>query len=368
MSLKIYELKNLVHNGWTIENRRNLEQVIGSDELKKLGKAFQKLEEDLYMDNAQVEGDVWIPTGEIKLSQINNDLALTLNSNITGFFVPNTTQKFLGKEINLETITKRIQEFQKNTINYFKNAKELPESALESKTMKKLFSPEFKTARRLNEDGYYVTTIIDKKTGKPVEAFIKRLTIDPDPTTSADEDWGIFIKNDTGKYELVGKRIFSKNKQLKKILPQWMDAEGGNDRFAGIGLREHQITVERMMQLGFDSIEICAEAQAFPFHYKSGFRVMPLENEISQEKINYAIDFWTKTTGISKDELKKAVVSRTDGDKTYIHSQTIENWRKMLFLKNNGKYCTGDTPMELRGEWLKRWKQMAKSQPILLDE
>lgn len=40
----------------------------------------------------------------------------------------------------------------------------------------------------------------------------------------------------------------------------------------------------------------------------------------------------------------------------------------MLFLKNNGKYCTGDTPMELRGEWLKRWKQMAKSQPILLDE
>lgn len=297
MSLKIYELKNLVHNGWTIENRRNLERVIGSDELKRLGKAFQKLEEDLYMDNAQVEGDIWIPTGKITLSQINKTPALTLNSNINGFYAPNTTQKFIGKDINLETITKRIREFQQKIIESFKAPKELPESAIEeSKTMKKLFSAEFKTAHRLNEDGYYVTTIIDKKTGKPVEAYVKCLINQPstDVNSMGYEWWGIFIKNNKGKYEPVGNRAFLPNKDFKKIFPQEMSATGGNDRFAGIGIREHQLTVERMMQLGFDSIEICSEAQAFPFHYKCGFRVIPFEREISKEKLDATIDYWVK--------------------------------------------------------------------------
>ena len=369
MQFDIRPLRNMIYNGWNISNRRKLQQTIGSDEIKKLEQALKKLKENAQLNNTEIEGDVWIPTGDIQLSQIDNAPALTLHAHINGFYVPNTLQRFIGKDINLETITKRIQEFQQNTINYFKTAKELPESALESKTMKKLFSPEFKTPHRINEDGYYVTTIIDKKTGKPVEAYIKCLVNDPASEKFLGyENWGIFIKNSEGKYEIVGNRAFSPDFRLNKICPQDMSAEGGNDRFSGIGLREHQITVERMMQLGLDSIEICAEAQAFPFHYKSGFRVVPLEKAISQEKIDKVTDYWAQTTGISKEALKNATVTRKEGDKIYFNSQTLENWRKLLYLKNNGKYCCGDTPMELKGDQLEHWKQLAKSQPILLDE
>ena len=368
MEFAIKTLRNLVSNGWNITNRRKLQQIIGSDELKKLGQAYKKLEIDSYKDTPEVEGDIWIPTGAINLSQRNRIPVLTFPSHINGFYVPNSIQKFIGEDINLETITKKIHEFQQNTINYFKNAKEFPESALESKTMKKLFSPEFKTTQGINKDGYYVTTIIDKKTGKPVEAYIKCTKKASNYDKNQFEAWDIFVKNDIGEYEHVGTREFSINKQLKKILPQWMDSEDGFDRFSGIGLREHQLTVERMIQEDLDTIEICAEAQAFPFHYKCGFRVIPSENEISQDKIDKTIDHWVKISGISKAELEKAIVSRKEGDKIYINTQTMENWRKLLYLKNNGKYCSGDTPMELKGEWLERWKQMDKSQPILLEE
>lgn len=368
MNFNINTLRNLVHNGWNISNRKNLKEVIGTDELKRLGQALKKLEQDSYQGTNEVEGEIWIPTGEIKLFQVNNTPTLTLPSYLHGFYIKNNIQRFIGKDINLETITNRLREFQQNAINYFKNAKELPKSALESKTMKKLFSPEFKTSQGINKDGYYVTTIIDKKTGKPVEAYIKCTKKASNYDKNQFEAWDIFVKNDIGEYEHVGTREFSINKQLKKILPQWMDSEDGFDRFSGIGLREHQLTVERMIQEDLDTIEICAEAQAFPFHYKCGFRVIPSENEISQERLDKAIDHWVKTTGISKAELEKAIVSRKEGDKIYIHSQTMENWRKLLYLKNNGKYCWGDTPMELKGEWLERWKQMAKSQPILLEE
>ena len=146
-----------------------------------------------------------------------------------------------------------------------------------------------------------------------------------------------------------------------------MDSVNNAGRFEGIGLRAHQIGVERMMQENLDTIQICAEAQAFPFHYKSGFRIVPMQIEVTPEKIKNLLEFWEEKSGISKEVLEKAIVSKNIDGKIIIDSKTMENWRKLLFLKNNGKYITGDTPMELRGEWLEKWKEMAKSQPILLD-
>ena len=67
------------------------------------------------------------------------------------------------------------------------------------------------------------------------------------------------------------------------------------------------------------------------------------------------------------ETLKKHIVSKVVDGKTILHSQTMENWGNLLYLKNNGKYVSRDTPMDLHGEWLEKWKQMALSQPILLD-
>ena len=377
--MNICTLRTLVYNGWNIANRKALQKCIGKEEFAKLGNAFKKLDERRYKrDLNPVRGDIWIPTGEISLSKRDGEFLLKFPVSLEDIYVRNDTQTFIGKDINLKTVTERVNEFQKKVIDYFKSAKELPESALESKTMRKLYTPEFKAARRMNEDGYYVTTIIDKSTGKPKEAYVQCISkshVKPEGAELSEitqktlelENWGIYTKDSQGKYELIGKRSFKIDRENNKLLPDWIDSQGGSDRFDGIGLRAHQIGVERMMQENLETVEICAEAPAFPFHYKSGFRVVPMQQKVPQERINRVLDFWVEKSGINKEILEKAIVYKTvDGEKL-LDTQTMENWRKLLYLKNNGKYIMGDTPMNLHGEWLDRWIQMAKSQPILID-
>lgn len=362
--MNISSLRGFVFNGWTIANRRALTKLIGKDEMTKLGKAYECLSkyDDGIPSLARTGHKIWIPRGDISLKMSDKQCLLSFPAHIGDFYVNKNTQSFRGKDINIKTITARVKAFEKNVVDYFKNAKELPKSALESKTMKKLFSQEFKPARRFNEDGLHVTTLIDKKTGKAVEAYVKPISI-----SDAHESWGIYVKNVAGEYELVGQRRFRIDRDAGKILPDWMDSVGGNERYAGIGLRAHQIGVERMMQENFKTVEICAEAQAYPFHYKSGFRVIPMEMEVPQERLNNVLNNWAELSGIDVETLKKHMVSKVVDGKTILHSQTMENWGNLLYLKNNGKYVFRDTPMDLHGEWLEKWKQMALSQPILLD-
>ncbi len=362
--MNICSLRSLVYNGWTIANRKALAKVIGKDEFTKLGKAYECL--DRHNSDipslARTGHKIFIPSGEISLRMRDGQFLLNFPANVGDFYVRKNTQSFIGKDINIKTITARVKAFEKNVVDYFKNAKELPKSALESKTMKKLFSPEYKPSRRFNEDGLHVTTLIDKTTGKPVEAYVKPLEIN-----NVNEAWGIYVKNSAGKYELVGQRRFKIDRDAGKILPDWMDSVGGNERYAGIGLRAHQIGVERMMQENLRTVEICAEAQAYPFHYKSGFRVIPMEIEVTQERLNRVLNNWVERSGIDAETLKKNIVSKVVDGKTILHSQTLENWGNILYLKNNGRYVSRDTPMDLHGEWLDKWKQIALSQPILLD-
>jgi len=228
--------------------------------------------------------------------------------------------------------------------------------------MKKLYTPKYNATRQLNEDGMHVTTIVDKVTGNPVEAYVRPLN-----QSQTHESWEIYVKSKNGQYELVGKRSFGIDKKQGKLTPDWMDSKDGSDRYQGIGLRLHQIGVERMMQENLNTVEICAEAMAYPFHYKSGFRVIPHEAVVSPEKLERFLDFWASKSGIAPDVLKKNIVSKVVDGKTIVSSKTYENFRNLLYLKNNGKYIFGDTPMSLQGEWLDKWKQMAKMQPILLN-
>lgn len=370
--MQIITLRTLVKNGWNIANRRGLNQLIGKDEFIKLGEEFKKLNTKSH-DTVINRGDLLIPTGDISLLRNDGDFILKLPTELHDIYVKNYYQRFVNKDINVKNITQKIKEYQSKIINYFDNAKELPESALQSKTMQKLYTPAFKPTSRINEDGYHVTTLIDKSTGKPVEAYVKcinrRNQINHHETSyKVDfENWGIFIKNSKGEYEMVGKRSFYIDKEKGKLLSNWMDAMEGFEQYKGIGLRAHQIGVERMLQENLKTVEICAEGEAFPFHYKSGFRVVPMELDIPKERIAQMLDSWAKESGISKEVLEKNIVTKTVAGKTLLDSQTIENWHKLLYLKNNGKVMYSDTPMELHGEWLERWIQMAKSQPILLD-
>ena len=366
-------LRSLVRNGWNIANRRVLQKLIGKDECVKLCDEFKRIStecEQLYFANNRA---VFCPTGDISLLNKNGDFVLKISAEIQDIYVKNHYLRFVNKDINLKNIISKVKEYQTKIVNYFDNAKELPESTLQSKTMKKLYTSEFKPVRRFNEDGYHVTTLIDNSTGTSVEAYVKCLynkkacshwkfsyPVDY-------ENWGIFIKNSKGEYEMVGKRSFYIDKEKCRLLPDWMDSIDGFEQYSGIGLRCHQIGVERMMQENLSTVEICAQGQAFPFHYKSGFRVVQRAIEMPRERFNKILDNYVEESGLSKEVLEKVMVAKSVDDKIVFDSQTIENWHKLLYLKNNGKIMLDDTPMELRGEWLERWKQMAKAQPILLD-
>ncbi len=283
------------------------------------------------------------------------------------FYQPKINHVIKNEQINLKDIRQYIGYFEIEVANYFRKAKVLPKSSLRSKTMDKLYTKEFKSLRRVNEDGYRVTTVIDKATGKPVEAYVRK---NPDTVLSdiiTRESYDFLIKAPNGEYEQIGKRSFELDRMLNKITSDWMDSAGSEQRFAGVGLRGHQLAVERMLQEKFDTVEIIAEAQAFPFHYKSGFRVNPSKKIVSKERIDLLLSEWNLNTKISKRELKKCLVVSKNGDEHYVlHSQTWENLRRLLYLKNNGKYMVGDTPMSLQGKSLTDWIKRAQSQPILL--
>ncbi len=365
--IRIMHLRGIIRNGFTIANRKALQKTIGKEEFEKLGSVFKKLESSNDFPSFANTGHT-ISFDSIELAPKAGKMTLSVPVNISNLHVKgnNNRQIFTDSDINLSTITQRISDYEKKVVDYFKNAKPFPKSAIEeSKTMKKLYSPEFKPQRRLNEDGYHVTTIIDKKTGKPQEAYVRCIDKKVDSDNNF-ENWGIYIKNSANEYELVGQRSFNLDKATNKITPAWMDSRGNNGRFSGIGLRAHQIAVERMMQEKMKTVEICAVADAFPFHYKSGFRVIPKEIKVTPEQIEKYINSWQKGAGFSKKEIEETIISKTVNGEKVISSQSLENIRKLLYLKNNGKHVFGDTLMDLHGEWLKKWKERAKSQPILL--
>ena len=166
-------LRSLVRNGWNIANRRVLQKLIGKDECVKLCDEFKRIStecEQLYFANNRA---VFCPTGDISLLNKNGDFVLKISAEIQDIYVKNHYLRFVNKDINLKNIISKVKEYQTKIVNYFDNAKELPESTLQSKTMKKLYTSEFKPVRRFNEDGYHVTTLIDNSTGKSVEAYVK---------------------------------------------------------------------------------------------------------------------------------------------------------------------------------------------------
>jgi hypothetical protein len=184
----------------------------------------------------------------------------------------------------------------------------------------------------LNEDGYFVTTLIDKKSKLPVEAYVTQSCKD-----GTYEEWQFLVKNSSDEYELVGKRSFIVNKEANRIMSSWMDSYAGAEKFAGIGLRGHQIAVERMLQEGFDTVQIMAEPQAFPFHYKSGFRVVPSCHRIDANELARRKSKWMTNGGLSKDELESLIVINKGPDgRMYLSSKTYENLRKYIYLKNHG--------------------------------
>lgn len=369
--LDIRGLRTLVDEGWTIANRRGLSKLIGEEECKKLGQAYKKLNDNRYADYnvpslAETGCDMWIPTGGIALIKKDGTYAMRMPVNVGKYFMENNKLIFIGRNINLDVITQRLKEWEKKVVELVNKSRNLPKSAIEeSSTMRKLYSPEFKVTQSINEDGYYLTSLIDKKTGKPAICYVKQLCMKEDGY----EYWCICIKNSKGEYEKIAYRDFKIDRATSTVKPGNMNSTNGSDLYGGIGLRLHQIAIERMLQENLKGIEICSTGSAFPFHYKSGFRTVDMNINISENKLNQYIDKWVHDSDLTKDELESAIIGIKDGKgNILLNSKTLENWKKMQFLRNRYKVVLGDIPMTLSGEQLDKWKQMISEQPIIIKD
>ena len=254
---------------------------------------------------------------------------------------------------------------------------------ISSKTFKKLLSPEFTPKTNLDESGLRITTLIDKKTNKPVNAYIARVEEDVPNMEKyylmvPDTNGEINIKNKN--YRVIGDTYFYIDKEQEMISPKfegafidgelcekvlsYMNAKG-NKEYGGIGTRMHQLRVERMLQNRLGNVCIVAEGNSFPFHYSMGYRLPDAKRSI--EDSTKILQEFSSLNQKSPRENSKYIFLERDNDK-----KVVINWSATLehflndYYKNGGAPLVDFSPnMYLNEASLEQWIQMIKKQSIL---
>ena len=254
---------------------------------------------------------------------------------------------------------------------------------ISSKTFKKLLSPEFTPKTNLDESGLRITTLIDKKTNKPVNAYIARVEEDVPNMEKyylmvPDANGEINIKNKN--YRVVGDTYFYIDKEQEMISPKfegafidgelcekvlsYMNAKG-NKEYGGIGTRMHQLRVERMLQNRLGNVCIVAEGNSFPFHYSMGYRLPDAKRPI-EDSTKILQEFSSLNQKSPRDNSKYIFLERDKDKKVVINwSATLEHFLNDYY-KNGGAPLVDFSPnMYLNEASLEQWIDMIKKQPIL---
>ncbi|MBO6273164.1 hypothetical protein J6O48_10365 [bacterium] len=328
-------------------------ELLGREEFLKLYKCFKNSE--YYSNGGWIEREKSILG--FKFSDSLHGKCVTIFPQTKGRDFIHSVKTFYGKEINMSSMQREVDLFERN----IPILKSTPKSSdcLEPKMLKKLFSDKYKSTRRFNEEGYPVTTIIDRKTQKPVEAYIKKGKI-PCSNGTYNEGYEMYVKMPDGNSVLVGKRSFPVDTVAKQISSGNM-ASYARELYEGIGTRLHQLAVERAIQNNYNSIHIGSTGDAFPFHYKSLFRAEPFAEYV---KMTYDdVLRIGKLKGLNDNEIKECLVESVQ--KGLYDSKTLENILKKAYIKNEDYIAEFD--MVLDGQNFEYWKKLAKTQPILLE-
>lgn len=355
-------------------------ELLSREEFFKLYKRYKNYDMH-YVDSITTSGQK-IYTGDIRLKDTIKGKCISFEPYNSEMHIYANNITLYDKDITFSNIVKKLNDFERKAVAARKVPRSLDE--LEPKMLQKLFSDKYKPTRRFNEEGYHVTTVIDRQTQEPVEVFIKLKSVAPDPPIHSgsgfltrflktdsriEEIYRMYVKNPKGKPELIGDRSFKLDTEKGVIAPGNMQAYG-NDRYEGIGTRLHQLAVERMMQNDYKAVELCSVSKAFPFHYKSLFRVES-HPELNSDFHTIITKFKTINPRLVKegykplsdDELISCLVE-TSQKGVFDFSKSYENILKLMFQKSIPPI--GDTPMILDGKNLEYWKELAKNQPILL--
>ncbi len=254
---------------------------------------------------------------------------------------------------------------------------------ISSKTFKKLLSPEFTPKTNLDESGLRITTLIDKKTNKPVNAYIARVDEDIPNMEKyylmvPDTNGEINVKNKN--YRVIGDTYFYIDKEQEMISPKFegafIDGElcekvlsymkaKGNKEYGGIGTRMHQLRVERMLQNGLGNVCIVAEGNSFPFHYSMGYRLPDAKRPV-EDSIKILQEFSSLNQKSPRENSKYIFLERDNDQKVVINwSATLEHFLNDYY-KNGGTPLVDFSPnMYLNEASLEQWIEMIKKQPIL---
>ena len=372
-------MSNLIKNcGWTISNRRMLKSVIGSAEMEKLAETYKKLCQpgnDLCKFNFEIpelSDDVY----KVALSRFRRQLFtfcsdgkniwLKLGVDIKGSKADIPDIKFINSEITVDNIKKGLIKLKESVIENMKKVKSVDRSSIEkSKTLERLFSKEFTVPPQINEDGYYVTTIIDRKNNQPVLAYIKELHKRGECTDDR-KTWGLFIQHVNGCYEILGKTSYKINDAERKFTAGWMDSYGGQREYAGIGARLHEWRIAQAIKAGYNKIEIEALDEAFPFHYKCGYRHQNTWEEYTIPEFDKLFTLISKNTGMSSEEIEKFLIKKyLPDDRVLLNTKSRENILIETLCKSGNAKCDQESTMIMEGKNLEQWLQRMDIQPIL---
>ncbi len=255
-----------------------------------------------------------------------------------------------------------LRRFYRNTPKPVSQAK----NPLTHKTFQSLWSTKISPSGNGPADSFS-THVIDKKTGKPVEVFVKL-----SETTKLPFERYVFYIADSSSQEPnfieIGYRSFDINDTSRKITPGGME-NSNKSRYAGLGIRGHQIAIERMINYNLSNVELYSLTQAYPFHKGCGFEAFS-ESFISLEKRDPKdiLQIWSNIFHVDIDIAKGLAVIRKDKDLGYILD-------KDLTIRNITEYCINNSitlpstlgmSMNLTPKAINAWKELISKQPIIL--
>jgi len=255
-------------------------------------------------------------------------------------------------------------------------------TGITSNTFYQLLSPEFTPATNLDPSGLKITTIIDNKTQKPVQAFVAGIT----PEYKGTEEYLIMIPDPAGemtfqntKYKILGRTYFCIDKEKQMVAPkfeyffkkgiQYEKARGSiqsipNKEYRGIGTRLHQIRIERMLQNNLGNSYIVANGKSFPFHYLLGYRLKPSTRPL-QDALEITQDFSNWNGKTPQENAKYLFAEKQNGNYVINFSVTLEHFL-YEYYKNGGEPLKDILPnMFLNHISVQQWIMMIKKQPIL---
>lgn len=210
-----------------------------------------------------------------------------------------------------------------------------PLKGITSKTAQKLYSLDYTPISKPRE-GYFLTYVLNTKNSNPVDIYVKRLYSNfrcPKEPRFNEEKYLFYREIPDGNLKLVGTRWMTFDMNNKIITPGRMDSY--DKTLMGVGLREQQVTAERMIDLDFKNIEISSLWDSYGFHKKCGFQAMDdFIDDISPTDKAF-IEEWSDLLKTSKDNIVNMIVVNEKAPWQLNMNKTLENFT--IYLKNAGK-------------------------------